>query len=310
MVKNKKKKSLILVLMLFLAVGLMACGSESNNSGNIEKNNLGLITVEDDYGNIIQLDKVPEKIISLSPSTTEILFALGLDDEIVGVTDYCDYPEEALSKEKVGGFAEANLEKIISLGPDLVISSGNEDKDHGKILYDADIQVATFNSGSIEAVFQEIIRVGDLTGKKEEAEKLVKDLKSKKDEIVKEVENKPRKKVFYEVWHDPLTAAGKGSFMDELISLAGGENIAGNIDNPYPEYSLEALIDKNPEVYITTSGGIGKTKEDIKSRLGYENIDAIKNDRIFLVDENIVSRPGPRIIQALEIIANSIHSEN
>lgn len=307
MFKVMKNKKVSLILLVFLlGFSLVACGGGDEKT-ELPKEDLSLISVEDDYSNLIQLDSYPEKIISLSPSTTEILFALGLDEEIVGVTDYCDYPAEALKKEKIGSFAEANLEKIISLSPDLVISSGNENTEGGKILYDANIQVASFNSPDIDGIFSEITRIGQLTNKEKEAEELVKGLEARRADIVKKSNNNKGKKVFYEVWHDPLMTAGKGSFMDELISLAGGENIGGSIDNPYPEYSVESLISKDPDVYLTTGGGVGKTKADIEKRQGYENIKAVKNGNIYLLDENIVSRPGPRIIDALEIVYEAIN---
>ncbi len=292
------KKSKILVVLMLGLVFLTSCG---NNKGGVSQNKE--IKIVDDFGNKVALDKEVKKIVSLSPSTTEVLFALGLDEKIVGVSDYCDYPAKALEKEKIGGFADANLEKIIGLSPDLVVSAGGEKKEANEILKNANIEVAVFDSGTIEEVYSQIERIGILTGREDAAEKLVGDMKKKEADIVtraKEIKNK--EKVFYEIWHDPLTTAGKGSFMDELITLSGGINIAGDMDKPYPEISVEKLIEENPSIYLTTDGGVGKTVETIKTREGYANIEAVKNDRVYILDANIVSRPGPRIVDALEIV--------
>ena len=196
MLKNRNKY-LLGLLVFFLVLGLVACNNSEKVAENSEK--LDVISLEDDYSNIIQLDSGPIRIVSLSPSTTEILFALGLDEEIVGVTDYCDYPKEALEKDKVGGFEKANLERIISLGPDIVISSGNENREAGKILYDAGIQMASFNSKDTEAIFSEILRIGQIASREDEAQELVEELRARKEEVVKKAQGLDREKVFFEV---------------------------------------------------------------------------------------------------------------
>lgn len=306
-------KNIIIVFLIFSTIfSTAACSHKEENIINdkaVESEKSDKISAKDDYGRMIALDKYPERIISLSPSNTEILFALGLDDDIVGVTEYCDYPEAATKKETIGGFSKSDAEKIISLKPDLVIASGDPNENLEGILREADIPILSYESKNLEEVMSQIERIGSLTNKSEEAEKIVKDMEKRRKKIVEKVKDVDKVRVFYEIWHSPLKAAGKGSFMDELIGLAGGDNIAKDSEIAYPEFDVELLIDKNPEVYLTTMHNAEKDIENIKARPGYNNIDAIKNDRIYLLDSNIASRPGPRMIEALEIVAEKIHPE-
>jgi iron complex transport system substrate-binding protein len=263
----------------------------------------------DDFGNTITFKNPPERIISLAPSNTEILFAIGAGDKVVGVTSYDDYPEEVLEIEKIGDFNGINLERIIELEPDLVINYGDGVTEENERLLEAGIQIAGFEPESIEEITDTILRIGEITGHKQEALDLVDEMLAQEAELVEKVQGLEKKTVFYEIWHEPLMAAGPGSFIDQLISLAGGENVAKDADGDYPQFDLEQLIERNPEVYLTANDLPEKTVESIKERPGFSEIDAIKNDRIYLIDGNIISRPGPRIIQALEMIVEAIHPE-
>ncbi|HOK62373.1 MAG TPA: cobalamin-binding protein [Soehngenia sp.] len=304
-----KKRSLYLLLALLLIVGsISGC---SNTTSPAEDNNQQVaetIEITDDFGKVITLEKPAEKIVSLAPSHTEILFAIGAGEKVVGVTTADDYPEEVKDIEKVGGFDGWNLEMILALEPDLVINYGQGNEEDNKRLEEAGIVVASFMPETIEGVFDTIEKIGVLTGCSEKANEVVADMKSQRDEIVAKVKDLGTKRVFYEVYNDPLMSAGPGSFIDELITLAGGENIAKDADNPYPQYDVEKLIEKNPEVYLIPNDST-TTLETLKERPGFENIDAIKNSQVYFLDANIVSRPGPRIIEGLKEIAKAIHPE-
>lgn len=302
------KKMILVLLVLTITFSLVACGNKEENIDETESEETRL-SYEDDYGRMISLDKYPERIISLSPSNTEILFALGLNDEIIGVTEYCDYPEAALEKETIGGFDKSDAEKIISLKPDLVIGSGDPNEKLDSILRDADIPTLSYDSKNIEEIISQIERIGEITNRSEEAEKIIKEMKNRRDTIVEKVKDQEKIRVFYEVWPDPLTAAGEGSFMNELIELSGGDNITKDSKKAYPEIDPELLIDRNPEIYLTTMHNAEKEMNEIKERPGYHSIDAVKNGRIYFLDSNIASRPGPRIIEALEMVAKKIHPE-
>lgn len=318
--KKFKAKSIImylLVITLILAT-FTGCTSKSKNeegtdSGSkIEKNVSKAkypMEVVDQFGNKVTLKKQPERIVSLAPSHTEILFSLGLGDKIVGVTSYCDYPEEAKTKEKVGNLDGINIEKVIELNSDLVVQYGEGDEEIVGKIKEAGIPVVCYEPESVEDVIKTIKEIGNITGAVEEAEKVTKAMEEKENEITEKIKGAKKVKVFYEIWNDPLMAAGPGSFMDQLINLAGGENIAKDAQGEYPQFDVEQLIERNPDVYLTSQDLKEKTVDSIKARPGYENINAVKNDRIYLLDPNIVSRPGPRIVDALEIVAKALHPD-
>jgi iron complex transport system substrate-binding protein len=312
---NLKKISLCLSILLILSA-LAGCNQNKNDIvKEPEKQELSQNTenypleVEDDFGNKVAIEKAPEKIISLAPSHTEILFSLGLDSKIAGVTTYCDYPEEAKAKEIVGDYTAINLEKIIEINPDLVLIYGPGDEESNNRLKEAGITILGFMPESIDQVIDTIKKIGKITGKAEEAKEVTDKMIEKRDSIVEKVKDKDKVKVFYEIWHDPLMVAGPGSFMDELMTVAGGDNIAKDAEGQYPQFDIEQLIERNPEVYLTSKDSEEKTVESIKARPGYEDITAIKEGNIYILDPNIVSRPGPRIVEALELVAKAIHPE-
>ncbi len=314
---NRKFKMTALFLVLMLVfVGLVGCSQDKTdpgpdavgpNNNNIEYNYSK--TFSDDFGHIIELEEAPERIISLAPSHTEILYALGLGDKIVGVTAFCDYPAEALELEKVGDYMGINFEKIIELEPDLIVNYGQLDDDASKIYSDAGIPVLSFLPESIDEVINTIKQIAAATDTVEEGDALVKSMEDHRDEIVAKVQTVDTVKVFYEIWHDPLMAAGAGSFMDSLINLANGTNVASDAEGAYPSYDIEQLVENDPEVYLTANDLPDKTVESISARPGYEDISAIKNGDIHILDGNISSRPGPRIVEGLELVARAIHPE-
>lgn len=320
MIKSRLTKAIVLLLSLVLIMGTFTgCvkkeeekidkKSEVNNNATNSTGTVYPLEVEDDFGNKIIIEKEPQRIVSLAPSHTEILFAIGLNEKIVGVTNFCDYPEEAKNKEKVGDSFNVNVEKIIELSPDLVIQYGQGKEEVNKRLKEAGIKVLSYEPESIEDVINLIDELGKITNSYQAAKKTIDAMNTKKDFVLSKVAGKEKVKVFYEVWDQPLMTAGPGSFIDELINLAGGENIAKDAKGKYPQFDLEQLIERNPDVYLTAKDRADKTVESIKARDGYENINAVKNDRVYLLDPNIISRPGPRIVDGLELIARKIHPE-
>lgn len=314
--KMNIKKAGIMLLTILLLMSLVACGGEEVEDAEdlVEvdeevETEEGKIRVEDDYGSVFESDEPAKTVVSLAPSNTEILFALGLDDEIIGVTDFCNYPEEALDKEKVGGYSETNLEKVIELDPDLVLFSGMIDEDTVTRLEEANIVALGFEDESIEEIVESIEKIGIAMGKEEEAEELGKSMLEKKEEILEKVKDAESKKVFYEVWHEPITTAGQKTFINDMIELAGGENIGAKAEGSYPEFDVEVLIEENPEVYILPSTSDPAAIEGLSERPGYEDIQAIKEDNIHIIDGDMVARPGPRIVDALEEIAKAIHPD-
>ncbi len=292
--KRILKRTLYILIIISIFVTSMGCTTNRDiENPNVESS----------------ISKIPERIISLAPSNTEILFALGLGDKIVGVTSFCDYPEEALEKEKVGDYSSINLERIIELEPDLVVNYGGGDKEANHRLKEAGIQVIGYLPESIDEIIEAIESIGKITGTQDRAEEVIAEILQKRDEIVEKVKDTEKKRVFYEIWHEPLQGAGSGSFMDSLIQLANGDNIAKDAKGEYPLYDIEQLIERDPEVYLTSADMPEKTIESIKARPGYSEITAIKEEQIYILDANVTSRPGPRIMEALELVAKAIHPE-
>lgn len=250
----------------------------------------------------------PQRIISLAPSITETIYALGAQDQLIAVTDFCKYPPEAQQKEKVGGFINPNLEKIVSLNPDLVIVTADSQQDKlFSQLQRLHIPVFVTNPGSLKETFQAITQIGEVCGKKENAEKINVSLKQRVAKIEEKIKNAPRPKVLLLWSEDPLITAGKDTFTDDLIKLAGGINIAHDSNIKYPKYSIEEILRRKPDIIITTS-------MDDKSALWerwktWTEIPAVKNKRIYSMSCDFIARPAPSIVDGLEQLAKVIHPE-
>jgi len=301
-----------LVACLFITVliftGLISCDGETGTP-TLSRNEF-----TDQAGRTIHLDKVPEKIVSLAPSNTEILFAIGLGDKIVGVTDYCDYPPEALDKAKIGGYWTPDIETIVSLSPDLVVAQALHETEIIPQLEKYGITSVVLEPTTLEEVLDAITLVGEITGKTKEASTLVKDMQSRINKVINKTKDLPESEkpgVFYLTWHDPLITVGSGNLGEDLISKAGGTNIFHSLEGS-PTVSLEEVIQANPDVIIA---GIGMgTGADAplqfaldESRL--EGTNARMNARIYSVPIDLAGRPGPRIVNALEDFLAAIHPE-
>jgi iron complex transport system substrate-binding protein len=308
------KKTLSIILIIVLIFSLAGCKKDNKstetttNEASTESTNMGYpMTIVDSMGRNIIIESMPKRIVSSVPSNTEIVYALGKGDNLVGVSVYCNYPEAALSVEKIGDYNGPNIELIINLKPDVFLAAYIEDGALNQ-LENAGIKVVMVNPGNLAETYSTIEMIGNIIGASEEADNLLNKMKIKQNEIINKVKGYEKRTVFYEIWHEPLMTAGPGSFINELIQLANGKNIADDAESAYPEFSLERLISRNPQVYITADDGF-KTAEDIFSRQGYINITAIKTGQLFMLNQDIVSRPGPRIIEGFEFIARAIHPE-
>ena len=258
--------------------------------------------------------KTPQRIISLAPSNTEILFALGLADNIVGVTDYCNFPPEAKKKERIGGFSTVDLEKVISLSPDLVLAADIHAQTVVPELERRGITVRTLAPKTLAEVLAGIALVAVFTDKAEEASQLVTEMEWRIKAVAEKVELLPedeKPSVFYLTWHDPLWTLGTGTITHELIQKAGGINIFADLDG-HKTTNLETIIARNPRVIIACTGH-GSAKDspvrwaETEDRL--REIDARKNSRVYQVDADLVTRPSPRIVDGLELLAKFIHPE-
>lgn len=297
--------SLVLALMLSL---LMACTSSPKEKTSSP------IEITDQLGRVVKLGEAPQKIVSLAPSNTEILFALGLANKVVAVTDYCDYPPEAKEKPSIGGFSTPNIEKLVALSPDLVLATSIHEKRIIPQLETKGITVFALAPKTIDEVLEAIKLVGKVTGEEEEASRLVAEMEKRIKRVTSKTDSLPpnqRPRVFYLVWHDPLMAPGADTLQNDLIKKAGGTNIAQDLTG-YADISLETVIAANPEVMI--AGGGHGTGEDlpfqfIKTEPRLRSTTARQNNRVYMIDGNLVSRPGPRIVEGLEKFAEFIHPE-
>lgn len=261
------------------------------------------LTIVDDMGRTVIIEKTPKRIVSLAPSNTEALFALGLGSKIVGVDDYSDYPAEAKNKQKVGGFATPNVEKILSLTPDLVVAYFGQ-KTAVDQLENAEVAVICLHPQKLEDVFRNIRLLGQVTDTSAKADVLVKSLESRRDNITaitSLLNESVRPRVYYEMWCGPYYTAGPGSFVDDLIRMAGGLNIASGTASEWPVLNEEFIISSNPQIIITTYMNTA-TPVDIKNRTGWSVLDAVKNNRVYQVDGNLLERSGPRLIDGLEML--------
>jgi iron complex transport system substrate-binding protein len=268
----------------------------------------------DDLGRSVNIEKVPQRIISLAPSNTEILFALGLGDRVVGVTEQCNYPPEVSEKKSVGGFSTPDIEKIIALQPDLILAGSIHAKEVIPALEERGLTVFALEPENLNGILADIRVVGEITGREKEASELVTQMESRIKAVTDKTQSlKPeeRPKVFYITWHEPLWSVGSGTIIHELIEKAGGENIFQDIAG-HKVVDLERVILRNPEVIIACTGhgeAEGKPFEWAKSESRLGVIEARKSNSIYQVDADLVSRPGPRVVDALEWFGCFIHPE-
>ena len=270
-------------------------------------------TYTDDTGRTVAFDQVPRRLVSFGPSITEILFALGLEESVVGVSSYCDYPEAAKSKAKVGDAFNPSLEKIVELEPDLVLTVKQEQLQSE--LEALGIRFLVLDPKDIDGILADIGLMGEITDTRSKAEALIGDMQSSISQVTLRAEDAPKVRVFYIVdATDPTLpwTAGSGSFIDALITLAGGENIAGSAPGAWVSFSLEQIVSAEPEVIIvqTMTGGLPTiSEEELEAGPVWGKMTAVAQGKIYLVDGDLVSRPGPRIVQGLEAIARAIHPE-
>jgi len=269
----------------------------------------------DTVGHEIVIEAPPARIVSLAPSITESLYAIGAGDLLVGRTEYCDYPEEALALPTVGEFSSSTIsvEAIVALEPDLVIGGSIYQADLVETLENAGIQVFIMDPLSIEDTLTALKTLGAITEHAAEADALVTEMQARIGAVAQVVDTIPleqRVTVFYEVWHDPYMTTSGHTFIGELISMAGGLNIFADLEEDYPAISSEEIIDKDPLVILGPSNHADQlTVEVIAGREGWENLSAVKSARIAIIDGNIISRAGPRVVDALEAIAQALYPD-
>jgi len=292
--------NLFLVALLTIALVLTGCTPSEQILPEPE-------CIFDDLGRLVCLNETPERIISLAPSNTEILFALGLGDRVVGVTDWCDYPEEALDKEKVGGYINPDMEKIVALNPDLILVAYGTPMDVINNLVGLGLTVFGIKSTDLDDALNDIRTVGEITDKEVDAQALTYEMENRIQAVTNETEElEQRPKVFYIVGHEPsLWTAGSGTFINELIENGGGENTCQNITG-YAPISVEYVLARDPEIIIASQWSYDWA---INATGPLASTNASQTGRIFTCDDDLVQRTGPRLVDGLEWFAHFIHPE-
>lgn len=257
----------------------------------------------------------PRRIVSLAPSHTEILFAIGAGDHVVAATVEDDYPPEVEALPKVGGMTveTLDLERVLAARPDLVVALDFDQDDAVGALRRLGLRVEVIPAASLDDLFVAIRRLGEISARREAAEALAASLGERIERVRRKVESVPaeaRPRVFYEVWDRPLMTAGPGTFVGELIETAGGVNVFGDVESLYPRVSLEAVLRRDPEVVLAPDfHGTLVTAGSLAARPGWEAVGAVRDGRVHTVDGDLVSRPGPRLVEALEIFARLLHPD-
>jgi len=306
--KNKKYQSLLSILLItgFL---LAACGSLTESFGTKP------LVFVDDLGNTIEFADYPQRIVSLSPSTTEILFAIGAGDKVVGRDDYSVYPDEALKVTSVGAlWSDLPTEAILALEPDLVVAAQIISEDQVQALSDLGLNVYwQANPTSYEDLWENLRNFGKLTGHENETEALIVELDARVKTVQEEVAPlSDHPTVFYELdATDPSApwTTGAGTFIDYIIANAGGSNAVSAVEGDYIQISTEELIAANPDVILLADAPYGVTPEAVAERPGWDAITAVANGALYPIDPNIMSVPGPRLVDALEETAKILHPE-
>lgn len=304
---------IVALLAVVMVVTLAACGN-TNNNGNKDNKNIEAsvtkypYTVKDSRGKEVVIEKEPQRIISVAPNITELIYALGKGDKLVGRTDYCDYPTEAKSVQSIGSLTDPNIEKIIELKPDVVVASTHFKDDVAKKLEALGIKIVVlYNANDFSGVYDAINSLGQIINAQDKAKTLVATMQKKIEEVKAKVEGQKLPKVYFVVGFGKdgdYTATGD-TFMGQIIQIAGGTNIAK--DATGWKYSLEKIIENDPE-YIVISKNYGMKAQFITTA-GYKELSAVKNNKVIEVDDNLLNRQGPRLAEGVEALAKILHPD-
>jgi len=321
--KSKLTKFFIVFLIAIFSLSLLAaCKDTADTEATTEPEETTTTEPEatfplqltDQLGRTVTIETVPQRIISLAPSNTEIIYAFGLEDRLVGVTDYCNYPAEAAEKQSIGGFNTTNIEQVVALAPDLILATSIHQSEIIPQLENYNLTVVALAPKTFDEVLDAIEIAGRVTGEEEKATKLLTGMRARINAVTEKLENLPEDqilRVFYLTWHDPLMTSGGDTLINELIEMAGGVNIFAEISGA-ESVDLEVLVAREPQVLIAGTGmGSGEEKglEFLNTETRLADTEAAVNGRIYGIHQDLTGRACPRIVDGLEAFARCIHPE-
>ena len=297
------------VLLIFAAV--LLAGSLSGCRGGLF--GLGTVAATDDMGREVKLPRRLQRIVSLSPANTEILFAVGAGEQMAGIDAYSNYPAETAAIAKVGDYSQVSAEAVVALKPDAVLASSI----HRQLVEQLETlgtKVLVVEPATFEALYNDIAMVGRITGHDEQAASVIQEMKTKLAAVADKLKGlaaADRPVVWYEVWDAPLMSAGPGTYINNVIDLAGGVNLAKDTETDWPEISPEFVVASDPDVIIWPSyeGAAELTAARLSERPGWANISAVTEGRIYSIDADIISRGGPRLADAVQAMARLLHPD-
>ena len=272
--------------------------------------------VEDDLGMALELPELPRRIVSLAPSNTEVLFALGLGDALVGVTEYCNYPPAAQAIEKVAGYSSISVEQVLAVKPDLVVAARGNQLEGLETLRSMGIPVFALDVQSVDQLLSAVQRLGRITGTERAAEALRQDWQQRVSRVRATVDSlAARPRVMWGSWGGPVYTAGRGSMVDDVFRLAGGVNVGRAASGRWPQVGLETIVSWAPEVIVTTlmsgdEAAAGTMPEEIarlRTMDGWKSLPAVRNGRVHYLEPDLLMRAGPRMIDAIEQVAALLH---
>lgn len=334
------RKKLLRFLPLFIwavvvisVVMTTGCGGNDQNAGNqnTENQNAGEeesqdqteksaaaddngqtaypFTFTDSLGDEVTVEEEPEKIISLSPSNTEILFAVGAGERVIGRTDYCSYPEEASEVESIGTYTSPNTELIISMEPDIVFASDYVDDSIRQQVEAAGAKMVVFSAASVEGVEELILQAGEILNLNENAREVVGSMDARLKKIQESVPSEGEgKSVFIDI--GSFYSAGPGSLLDDMLNQIGAVNVAADTGETWPQLSVESIVEKNPDVYIS----LYTAQEELDKTAGLKDLDCMKGDSFIYFQEfsnesDMIQRAGPRVVDGIEVLADRIYGK-
>ena len=297
-----------LLAAALLALPLAGCGAKPapTASAPAVKTAAFPVTITDDASRTVTIDAEPKRIVSLAPANTEIVYSLGIIDRLVGVTTWDDYPAQVKDIAKVGDFTTPNIEAIAGAQPDVILLTGGVQADVLSKLEAVGAKVIVIDPQDLSGVFRAIETVGRATGTSDKAEEVSTKMTADLAEITAKLKGVTPTSAFIEIGWNPLFTAGPGTLLDDLMTTAGGANVVK--EKGYVGYSVEQLVTDQPDVYLGTLSSIVDAKT-LAKRPGYSAISAVKSGRAFSLDDNLVSRPGPRVVEGVREIAAALHPD-